>query len=127
MGIFVTTGAPSHGAVDLSKCGLNGAYGDTTQTCGNEILAAGGGTVEYVVSDPSQGGGCGITVYINHGEEYDTKYCHLFEARVAAGDTVSAGQVIGIEGATQTSAVHLHLEVFPGPDSGDTQATRGSV
>ena len=39
-------------------------------------------------------------------------YCHLAERRVSAGDSVTAGQVIGREGATgKVTGAHLHFEV----------------
>ena len=39
-------------------------------------------------------------------------YCHLAERRVEAGQRVSPGQVLGIEGTTgRSTGIHLHFEV----------------
>jgi len=39
-------------------------------------------------------------------------YCHLAERKVSTGDSVTAGQVIGREGATgKVTGAHLHFEV----------------
>ena len=108
-GYYRTGTTTFHGAVDLSNCGLSG--GDQSQTCNNEVVAAAAGEVDQIQTT-AQSGGCGITVYIRHGDEARTKYCHLFEARVDVGDTVEAGDVIGIEGTTGSAAVHLHFAVF---------------
>ena len=108
--VYRTTGK-YHGAIDLSNCGKVGVNRPDL-TCNNEVLAAGGGTVESVLT-PGQSGGCGNTINIRHSEELRTQYCHLFEVKVQKGDPVSAGQVIGIEGNTGSSqGVHLHFATF---------------
>lgn len=39
-------------------------------------------------------------------------YCHLAERRVEAGQRVSPGQILGIEGTTgRSTGIHLHFEV----------------
>ncbi len=67
------------------------------------------------------GGATGYTyVLIGHRGGYATVYGHLSEVSVKAGDTVSAGQVIGISGGTpgtegagkMTTGAHLHFEVI---------------
>ena len=60
-------------------------------------------------------------------------YCHLDERYVAEGDTVTAGQVIGLEGNTGASqGRHLHLEVREGSrrcdmEQPDTDACSAAV
>src|SRR5688572_23538534 len=51
----------------------------------------------------------GNVIYIDHGGGLSTGYLHLSETRVAAGDTVQAGQRIGSVGATgRVTGPHLH-------------------
>jgi murein DD-endopeptidase MepM/ murein hydrolase activator NlpD len=52
----------------------------------------------------------GTSVRLEHAGGYETLYAHLQEARVVVGDVVTAGQVIGLAGATgNTAGGHLHL------------------
>jgi murein DD-endopeptidase MepM/ murein hydrolase activator NlpD len=57
--------------------------------------------------------GFGNVVWIDHPASYLTVYAHLSEIRVAAGDRVAAGTVVGLSGATgDVTAPHLHFEVW---------------
>ena len=83
--------------------------------CGNPIIAARSGTVQWA----TYLGGYGNQVMLNHGynngKSLMTSYNHLTSFAVGTGQSVSKGQVIGYSGTTGTStACHLHFEVYVG-------------
>lgn len=103
--------ASAHGALDIA-----GPYGST-------IVAARAGTVEYVCDCCTHnwgkdyycgcGGGYGNYIQIDHGGGIEIIYAHLQSVCVSAGDTVSAGQVIGYMGSTgHSTGAHLHFETM---------------
>ena len=52
----------------------------------------------------------GKVVYVDHGEGLVTAYLHLSKHRVAVGDTVERGMVLGQVGATgRVTGPHLHF------------------
>ena len=62
----------------------------------------------------------GRVIYIDHGEGLVTAYFHLSRQDVAVGDTVDAGQQIGLVGATgRVTGPHLHWVVRYGAISVD--------
>jgi murein DD-endopeptidase MepM/ murein hydrolase activator NlpD len=62
-------------------------------------------------------------VVVDHGLGLFTLYYHLTEMRVAAGDLVAAGQVIGTVGATgRVTGPHLHFAVLLGGARVDPEA-----
>ncbi len=70
-------------------------------------------TAPGVVTMDSRDGAYGITVEIDHGYGFKSRYSHLRQALVDAGQTVSAGQRVGLMGATgRATGVHLHYEVL---------------
>ncbi len=85
---------------------------DIAAAAGTQVCAAADGTVYTVYEDETMG----MTVVIRHEGDYTTKYASLSqEVAVKAGDTVSAGQVIGAVGSTalMESAIgdHVHFSV----------------
>lgn len=98
------------------------------------IRAASGGKVLWSGCDPGTGNcnvdgspqtsGCGFYVDILHADEVGTRYCHLVrEPDVAEGDTVNAGDQIGLMGTSgRSSGVHLHFEVHLQVCGGDGKA-----
>ncbi|GAA1465478.1 M23 family metallopeptidase [Microbacterium thalassium] len=87
---------------------------DLLSSCGTPLYAAASGVVR--ISQESYGG-YGVAVVIDHvlnGQSVWTLYGHMtYGSRmVSAGQTVSAGQQIGVVGSTGSStACHLHFEV----------------
>jgi len=76
---------------------------------GTPILAAGDGKIVAA----QKNGPNGNYVFIQHGEQFQTKYLHLskFARGVRRGKKVSQGQVIGYVGSTGwATAAHLHYE-----------------
>jgi murein DD-endopeptidase MepM/ murein hydrolase activator NlpD len=72
------------------------------------VVAAYGGVVALVGSDAL---GYGNYVVIAHGGKLTTLYGHLDKVLVSAGQTVSAGYPIGLEGSTGNSTgPHVHFE-----------------
>lgn len=54
----------------------------------------------------------GNYVLVDHGGGISTLYAHMSERAVSAGDTVTAGQLLGYVGLTgSTTGYHLHFEV----------------
>lgn len=85
---------------------------DIAAVQGTTVLSASSGTVSAVTDDPLMG----TTVTIRHDGGYETTYANL-QARpnVEAGETVSAGQIIGAVGRTAAAesaqGPHLHFSV----------------
>ena len=99
----------NHDGIDIGGTGgnLNGQAADSI----------GGGKVAEVGYDEN---GYGNYVVVDHGNGYTSLYGHLQKATVKQGDTVSAGQQVGVIGSTGSStAPHLHLRVHKNGQSID--------
>ncbi len=69
-------------------------------------------TADGVVTSASWNGGYGLTVEIDHGFGFRTRYGHCQNVYVKKGDVVKRGQVIAAVGNTGRSiAPHVHYEV----------------
>lgn len=118
--------APGSGAVrwPLSSYTLGEGFGtrggahmgvDMLAPAGQPIFAAAAGVVK--VSQESYGG-YGVAVTIDHvinGQRVGTLYGHMTygSRQVVPGQTVKAGQVIGLVGSTgRSTANHLHFETY---------------
>lgn len=112
-----------HGGVDIRLPDM------AAQRRGVAVLAAASGRVSRLrdgVADVSvraagpasvAGAECGNGVVIDHGNGWETQYCHLAKGsvRVKVGDAVAAGQPIAQVGLSgNTEYPHLHLTVRRG-------------
>lgn len=94
-------GYPGHKGLDIA-----GPYG-------TPIVAAEDGTVIEANSTDSWGMSWGYYVLIYHNGTYTTRYAHMSSVAVSTGQYVTAGTVIGYEGATgNVTGPHLHFEVY---------------
>ena len=81
---------------------------DIAVPVGTMVRAAGGATVNQIGDDPEYG----FYVLLDHPEEYQTMYGHLSRIIVTDGQTVEAGEVIGLSGNSgRSTAPHLHFEI----------------
>lgn len=93
----VTGGTKFHRGVDIAM------------PVGREVPVARAGQVEFA----GRQGSYGLTVVVDHGNGLSTRYAHLSELHVAAGDAVAEGQTIAQSGATgRVTGPHLHFEVL---------------
>ncbi len=66
-----------------------------------------------VVSYAGWRNGYGLTVEVDHGDGYKTRYAHHSKIIVETGDVVTAGQAVGKTGTTgRSTGTHLHFEVI---------------
>tara|TARA_R110002110_G_C13470397_1_gene720523 strand:+ start:1869 stop:3281 length:1413 start_codon:yes stop_codon:yes gene_type:complete len=80
---------------------------DYAASTGTPVYAAGDGRVIKAGYSRSNGN----YVFIQHGEQYVTKYLHLHKRKVKQGQRVSQSQVIGTVGSTgAATGPHLHYE-----------------
>lgn len=142
-----TPGVPTSNPTDPNETGFRNPLGDAKYTItsglgdgrghegvdlagvpkGTPVYATKGGKI-IISGDVS---GYGQAVYIDHGDGTQTRYGHLQEGSrtFSAGQTVTAGQVIGRVGNTGTSystsggdGTHLHYEVRVGNSSSVSNA-----
>ena len=86
-----------HGGIDLAD------------RPGTKIHASASG----VVLDAYDSEGYGLTILIDHGNGYQTRYSHCNSMLVSAGDTVSQGQVIATMGDTgRVTGVHCDFRIY---------------
>jgi murein DD-endopeptidase MepM/ murein hydrolase activator NlpD len=80
---------------------------DFRSSLGDPVRATANGTVESA----GWSGGYGKMVEIDHGNGFSTRYGHLSEIEVKAGQSVKIGQIIGRVGSTgRSTGPHLHYE-----------------
>jgi murein DD-endopeptidase MepM/ murein hydrolase activator NlpD len=82
---------------------------------GGPVRAAGPGTVIVAGWAPAGYGGYGRMVVVDHGGGMQTVYAHLSAMRVARGQRVATGQLVGAIGTTgSVTGSHLHFELRRG-------------
>jgi murein DD-endopeptidase MepM/ murein hydrolase activator NlpD len=82
---------------------------DIAVAYGHDVKAAAEGTVAFAGVQ----NGYGQTVVIDHADGRQTRYAHLSEPLVHAGDVVSEGQIVGKSGNSgRSTGPHLHFEVL---------------
>jgi murein DD-endopeptidase MepM/ murein hydrolase activator NlpD len=82
---------------------------DVAARTGEPIVATADGRVTYA----GRKGGYGLTIEIDHGRGYRTRYAHASRIEVRVGQTVSRGEIIGRVGSTGTATgPHVHYEVW---------------
>ena len=80
---------------------------DYAASRGTPVFAAGDGRVSKAGYSKANGN----YVFIQHGEQYVTKYLHLHKRKVKKGQRVTQSQVIGTVGSTgAATGPHLHYE-----------------
>jgi len=87
---------------------------DLVKTNNKNILAFVPGTVTFAnfAQNGTGFGGFGNVVAIRDSRGALHCYCHLALIRVKTGQTIQAGEIIGVEGATgQATGSHLHYEI----------------
>ncbi|MEV5256123.1 peptidoglycan DD-metalloendopeptidase family protein [Streptomyces werraensis] len=88
---------------------------DFSVPTGTSLKAVGAGTVVSA----GWGGAYGNQVVIKLNDGHYAQYAHLSSLSVSAGQTVSAGQQVGLSGATgNVTGPHLHFEIRTSPDYG---------
>ena len=103
---FSGRGAESHTGLDFRG------------TTGEPIRATAGGKVSVAAYQ----NGYGNMVRIAHGNGYETLFGHMSQINVQEGQTVKAGEVIGLVGSTgRSTGPHLHYEVLRGGERLDPE------
>ncbi|MFH9833308.1 peptidoglycan DD-metalloendopeptidase family protein [Streptomyces sp. NPDC017201] len=101
----------------------SGASWSSGYHTGSDFQAASGTSVRSIgpgtVVSAGWSGSYGNEVVIQHEDGMYSQYAHLSSLEVAAGQTVTGGQQIGLSGTTGNSTgPHLHFEVRTGPSYG---------
>ncbi|MDR1076824.1 MAG: M23 family metallopeptidase [Xanthomonadaceae bacterium] len=82
---------------------------DFDANVGDPVMAVADGVISFSGSH----NGYGLTVEVDHGNGYVTRYAHNSKLLVGIGDLVRAGQEIAKAGSTgRSTGAHVHLEVW---------------
>lgn len=95
-----------HRGVDISSRSGAGAGATMVAIDGGTVVSAGNGVGSWTY---------GNVVVIDHGNGLFSRYAHMYSISVSAGQKVSKGQALGVEGSTgNSSGTHVHLELLSG-------------
>ncbi|MFF7313948.1 peptidoglycan DD-metalloendopeptidase family protein [Streptomyces sp. NPDC008137] len=109
-----SVGTPYHMSGSMWSSGYHTGV-DFVVPTGTSLKAVGAGTVVSA----GWGGAYGNQVVIQLEDGKYAQYAHLSQLSVSAGQTVTAGQQIGLSGATgNVTGPHLHFEIRTSPDYG---------
>ncbi|MEU2829246.1 LysM peptidoglycan-binding domain-containing M23 family metallopeptidase [Streptomyces lavendulae] len=108
------TSTPYHQSGSMWSSGYHTGV-DFIASTGTTVKAVGAGTVVSA----GWGGAYGNEVVIRHADGKYSQYGHLSQLSVSVGQSVTAGQRIGLSGATgNVTGPHLHFEIRTGPSYG---------
>ncbi|MFJ4282606.1 peptidoglycan DD-metalloendopeptidase family protein [Streptomyces massasporeus] len=109
-----TVGTPYHMSGSMWSSGYHTGV-DFVVPTGTSLKAVGAGEVVSA----GWGGAYGNQVVIKLNDGHYAQYAHLSQLSVSAGQTVTAGQQVGLSGATgNVTGPHLHFEIRTTPDYG---------
>ncbi len=96
---------------------------DLSAPIGTPIRSAAAGVV---VSPASGAGWAGTHVVVRHADGSHTLYAHMASTAVSPGQSVKAGDLVGVVGMTgRTFGPHLHFEWYPaGTTPGDVYSSK---
>ncbi|MFC8537601.1 peptidoglycan DD-metalloendopeptidase family protein [Streptomyces sp. NPDC057249] len=111
---------PGNHTTAYRASGANWSSGSHT---GIDFPVATGTSVKAITSGTvvtaGWGGAYGNQVVIKHADGHYSQYGHMSSLSVSAGQTVTAGQQVGLSGSTgNATGPHLHFEVRTGPEYG---------
>jgi murein DD-endopeptidase MepM/ murein hydrolase activator NlpD len=70
-------------------------------------------TADGVVTMAKKNGSMGLTIEVNHGNGFKTRYAHLAKMHVRRGQRIKRGETLGTVGNTgRSTGPHLHYEVI---------------
>lgn len=94
---------------------------DIAVAYGRDVKSAAAGTVSFAGVQ----NGYGNTVIVDHEDGRQTRYAHLSQELVHAGDAVAEGQVLGKSGNSgRSTGPHLHFEVLVNGQPVDPRSAR---
>ncbi|MDH5717314.1 MAG: M23 family metallopeptidase [Spirochaetia bacterium] len=90
------------------RLGKNHTGIDISVETGTIVVAA----MDGEVTNEGYHGGYGLSILLEHEQNYDTRYAHLSVILVKKGQKVRKGQIIGFSGSTgYSTGPHLHFEL----------------